>query len=138
MRQHQRYLILNKALAAPYGVRLVLTWSTSYEKPLANRDLDLFVEFKIDDNFICSVGFYNPLCQGVMGNFDGQNSRSDITNAESVTFYTVGEYKYIVYVGEYLNKNTLIQPTIMDTGARIDMYATGVKSGPIAQFNVPY
>ena len=51
-----------------YQLRLVLTWNSQV------RDLDLFIEFKPNPRFLCSVGFYNPVCEGVAGNFDAKNS----------------------------------------------------------------
>jgi hypothetical protein len=40
----------------------------------SNRDLDLFVEFQASERLKCQVGFYNPVCEGVMGNFDAERS----------------------------------------------------------------
>jgi hypothetical protein len=68
--------------------------------------LDLFVEFEVDTKTICSVGFYQPLCYGVETSFEGENSNTDI-NAETITFNAMGDYKYLVYVAEYLDKTSL-------------------------------
>lgn len=40
-------------------IRFVLSWDNK------DFDLDLFAEFVTADNIECSVGFYNPLCEGV-------------------------------------------------------------------------
>lgn len=64
------------------------------------RDIDLFVEFRPSSQVYCSVGFYNPLCEGVIGHFD--DPTFDI---EIATFNTLGQHKYLIYVGEYFDKN---------------------------------
>jgi len=79
-----------------FQLRLVLTWDPVI--PSAGfRDLDLFVEFQPNSRFLCSVGFYNPVCEGVAGNFDSQNSQT--VNVETVDFKAIGGFEYIVYVG---------------------------------------
>jgi hypothetical protein len=47
-----------------------------------------------------------PLCEGVLSNFDGQNYNPDV-NAETMTFLVMGGYQYLVYVGEFLDKNNI-------------------------------
>lgn len=136
--QNQRYIVLNKNTDTSYKMRLVLTWTSGEYNSTYNRDLDLFVDFQVDDATICSVGFYNPLCQGVETNFDGQNNHEDITNAETISFKAIGSYTYIVYVGEYLNKTRILNPEIYDTEARVDMYVQGYDQGPVANFQVPW
>ncbi|CDW85215.1 UNKNOWN [Stylonychia lemnae] len=139
-KSHFRDIFLNDAKDDQYQVRLVLTWLSQDQSKasIKNRDLDLFVDFQLKDKFVCSVGFYNPLCQGVIGNFDSQNQRPEVRNAETVTFNAIGEYQYLVYVGEYLDKQILSQQQIQDTEARIDLYIRGQNYGPVAKFYVPY
>ena len=91
-------------------MRFVLSW-TGKSGATTNRDLDLFVDFKVSDRFICSVGFYLPLCQGVMTNYEAQNVHPDV-NAETISIKTIGDYQYLVYVSEFLNKELLEQPQI--------------------------
>jgi hypothetical protein len=60
-----------------FSMRVVLSWSSSdnsVDQREYNRDLDLFVEFKASNTLQCSVGFFNPVCEGVMGNFDAQRN----------------------------------------------------------------
>jgi hypothetical protein len=53
--------------------------------------------------------------------------------AETITFNVIGDYTYLIYVGEYLDKNNMMQPYIEDTGARLDFYIEGETSnGPVA------
>jgi hypothetical protein len=40
-------------------MRFVLTWAESGQD---ETDLDLLVDFQINKNFICSIGFYLPEC----------------------------------------------------------------------------
>lgn len=46
-------------------------------------------------------------------------------NSETVTFDVIGDYKYLIYVGEYLDKQYLMPPQIKETEARIDLYIRG-------------
>ncbi len=58
-------------------MRLVLTWSSadkSESQMVSNRDLDMFVDFKASETLRCQVGFFNPVCEGVMGNFDAERN----------------------------------------------------------------
>ena len=96
------------------------------------------MDFKVSDEFICSVGFYNPLCQGAMGNFDGQSQRPEIGNSESLTFKAIGNYTYMIYVGEYLDKTVLEKAQIEDTQAKLTVYIRGMNSGSVAELSVPF
>ncbi len=98
-----------------FSMRVILSWSSSdksVDQRASNRDLDLFVEFKASNTLQCSVGFFNPVCEGVMGNFDAERNQTVPINAETVTFKALGNHQYIIYVGEYLNKYSLSQPEI--------------------------
>lgn len=75
-------------------------------------DLDLLVDFQASDQTVSSVGFFNPLCQGVMGNFDSVQQDGTNILSETVTFNAVGPYIYLVYVGQYLEKSVFDQPDI--------------------------
>ncbi len=72
-------LFLNKD-TEDYALRVVLTWDD------ASIDLDIFVEFRPNDRLQCSVGFYNPVCEGV------RLSRYDQGKGESVTFSEIGSH----------------------------------------------
>eukprot|EP00347_Sterkiella_histriomuscorum_P003055 403365761 len=133
---HNRNIILNQAFQSNYQARLVLSWVSKTKS--SQRDLDLFVDFKLNDRYSCSIGFYNPLCQGIMGNFDSQNEKTEVQNVETVTFNVIGQYKYLVYVGEFLDKQQLMPQLIQDTEARIDLYIKGHNSGAVAKFNIPF
>lgn len=76
-----------------------------------SRDLDLFTDFNVNDKFLCSVGFYLPSCQGASINYEGGNSSREEAS-ETVTLSTIGNYKYLVYVGRYLSKEKLHPPGI--------------------------
>ena len=67
----------------------------------------MFVDFKASETLRCQVGFFNPVCEGVMGNFDAERNQTAPINAETVTFKALGSHQYLVYVGEYLNKFSL-------------------------------
>lgn len=69
MNQDYRTILLNDQTLTDYKLRVVLTW-TGQESEYT-RDLDLFAQFQLNDRYICSVGFYLPLCQGVITNFEG-------------------------------------------------------------------
>lgn len=74
------------------------------------------MDFKANDRVMCSVGFYNPTCEGVLGNFDSKSAFLDAknqtysVNAETVTFKGIIPSIYLVYVGEYLDKVSLEKP----------------------------
>lgn len=66
---YYRPLLLNQIVDdTDYDLRIVLTW-TSQQNPMT-RDLDLFVEYQINDRFICNVGFYLPSCLGAQKNYE--------------------------------------------------------------------
>jgi hypothetical protein len=45
----------------------------------------------------------------------------------------IGDYTYLIYVGEYMDKNNMQQAYIEDTEARLDFYIEGETSaGPVA------
>lgn len=52
-----RNVFLSEA-SGDWEARFVLSWPGSGVK----RDLDLFVDFNVNDKFLCSVGFYLPQC----------------------------------------------------------------------------
>ena len=57
---------------------------------------------------------------------------------ESVSFNEVGaDWTYLVYVGEYRDKNKLQQGDITETGARLDMYIREAQSQPFT-FTIPF
>jgi uncharacterized protein YfaP (DUF2135 family) len=88
----------------PYLMRIVLTWENE------DLDLDIFVDFDdIEKGDLCSVGFFNSRCSGVTGNFD---TKVPGILAETVTLYSLLQNKYIIYVGQYLKKNSFNQPGI--------------------------
>ena len=41
-----------------------------------------------------------------MANFQGQNANPSV-NAETLSFKVMGSYVYMIYVGEFLDKNNL-------------------------------
>ena len=124
MNEQYRTILLNDESATDYKFRVVLTWTGSQNTSSINKDLDLFVDFEVSNKIQCSVGFYNPICYGVESSFEGQNSHTDIY-AETLTFDTIGDYVYIVYVAQYLDKTSLDFTEIQETGARLDLYVEG-------------
>ena len=111
----------------------MLSWPGSGAK----RDLDLFVDFNVNDKFLCSVGFYLPQCQGVQLNYEGGNSSRDEAS-ETATLKTIGNYKYLVYVGRFLSKEKLHPPGIEGTQARLDVYVKSFPLGPLLSLDIPF
>ena len=60
-------LLNNGAKDQEYDMRVVLTWEDLLSSD--SKDLDLFVEFDVNDRHRCNVGFYLPLCYGSLSNF---------------------------------------------------------------------
>jgi len=84
------------------------------------------------------VGFYLPLCSGVLTNFEGQDYDESVTG-ETISFNVIGSMNYLIYIGEYLDKTNLNQVQIQDTEARLDIYIDGYSQpGPIAKISIPF
>ncbi len=60
MMQYERPVLLNDLQDTSYKLRVVLTWTG--QESFAQRDLDIFAEFQLSNRYICTVGFYLPLC----------------------------------------------------------------------------
>jgi hypothetical protein len=60
MNQDYRTILLNDQSYTDYKLRVVLTWTGQESE--TNKDLDLYAQFQLSERYICSVGFYLPLC----------------------------------------------------------------------------
>lgn len=81
---------------------LVLTWDNIDGEN--GRDLDIHVEFIASDTILCKCDFSMQNCGGVHYVEDtviGGNRGADV-----IKFDWIGDFEYIVYVSEYVHKNS--------------------------------
>lgn len=77
----------------PGEFKFILSWG---DKPL---DLDLHVQFKIQNNHLCDVSFTNSFCGDV--EYLTENSLGGHNGVETVLMHQMGDFVYLVYAEQY-------------------------------------
>lgn len=91
-------------------------------------ELDLFIDFMVDDKFKCSVSNYLPVCQGVALNTKPKNDIVKQLGMQVININSLDQTNYLIYVGQYLDQNHLMsRKEIQDSKARIDIYSSSYK-----------
>ena len=71
-------------------------------------ELDLFIDFMVDDKFKCSVSNYLPVCQGVALNTKPKNDIVKQLGMQVININSLDQTNYLIYVGQYLDQNHLM------------------------------
>jgi len=91
-------------------------------------ELDLYVDFMVDNKFKCSVSSYLPICQGVAQNTKPKNEIVKKLGVQVVNINNLDQTNYLIYVGQYMDQNHLLsRKDIQDSKARIDIYSSSYK-----------
>jgi hypothetical protein len=143
----------------PSDLTIVLSWitptpSNDGQSQDADRiELDLYVDFMVDDKFKCSVSTYLPVCKGVVLNTKPRNDVVKKLGVQVININNLDQFNYLIYVGQYLDQNHLLnRKDIQESKARIDIYSSSYKpyeagkmrsqkrenSGQIASIDIPF
>lgn len=71
-------------------------------------ELDLYIDFMVDDKFKCSVSTYLPVCQGVVLNTKPRNEIVKKLGVQVININNIDQFNYLIYVGQYLDQNHLL------------------------------
>jgi hypothetical protein len=124
------------------------------EHHLNGIELDLYIDFVVDDKFKCSVSSYLPVCQGVALNTKPKSEITKKLGVQVININSLDQTNYLIYVGQYLDQNHLMsRKDIQESKARIDIYSSSYKpsdgrikrnkskregSGQIASIDIPF
>lgn len=71
-------------------------------------ELDLYVDFMVQDKFKCSVSSYLPVCQGVALNTKPKTDTVKQMGVQVININSLDQTNYLVYVGQYMDQTHLM------------------------------
>jgi len=66
-------------------------------------ELDLYIDFVVEDKFKCSVSSYLPVCQGVALNTKPKSDTVKQLGIQVININSLDQTNYLIYVGQYLD-----------------------------------
>lgn len=109
---------------SPSDMTIVLTWITAMNSNQLNIELDLFVDFMVDEKFKCSVSTYLPVCKGTALNTKPKCETVKKLGVQVININNLDQFNYLIYVGQYMDQRHLLsRKDIQDSYARIDIYS---------------
>lgn len=110
------------------SLKFTLTWDN---KPY---DLDLHAKFQVSDSSICHVFFGKSICLGTSISSDIKNGGSK--GSEYITISSLGNYKYMIYVGKFRGNGDDSNIPLQGSNASISLYSSDYDQ-PVFTITVP-
>lgn len=90
-------------------ITIVLSWITPAPSQVEGQmnsdkmELDLYIDFVVEDKFKCSVSSYLPVCQGVALNTKPKSDTVKQLGIQVININSLDQTNYLIYVGQYLD-----------------------------------